>query len=132
MELPIVRHSKLFRLLTDVCLLFFYCALIYWLSAQTTIPTPHWFSHQDKLIHAGVFAVMGFLAWRCFKHMSLNPLGVAVLSLLFCSLYGIFDEFHQFFVPGRQSDAVDWLADTVGALMSILFLYKLHKNTEFG
>ncbi len=29
-------------------------------------------------------------------------------------LYGMTDELHQYFVPGRSTSATDWLADTVG------------------
>lgn len=39
----------------------------------------------------------------------------AVLLLVVCSLYGISDEFHQSFVPGRTPDPVDWATDTAGA-----------------
>ena len=33
------------------------------------------------------------------------------------SLYGATDEFHQSFVPGRDSDVLDWVADTLGAAL---------------
>jgi VanZ family protein len=33
------------------------------------------------------------------------------------SLYGATDEVHQLFVPGRNCNAWDWAADTVGAAL---------------
>jgi VanZ family protein len=47
----------------------------------------------------------------------------AWLAVLLASLYGVSDEAHQAFVPGRSADAVDWLADTVGALAAVTLLY---------
>ena len=38
------------------------------------------------------------------------------------SLYGITDEWHQYYVPGRFSDVMDWIADTLGAALAT-FLY---------
>lgn len=33
------------------------------------------------------------------------------------SAYGISDELHQSFVPGRDCNVWDWLADTLGAII---------------
>jgi VanZ family protein len=33
------------------------------------------------------------------------------------SAYGILDEVHQFFVPGRDCNVWDWIADTLGAVI---------------
>ena len=50
--------------------------------------------------------------------------------------YGISDEFHQSFVPGRTPDVLDWLADTSGALLAALLLAWLsrgfHKSRQPG
>lgn len=39
-----------------------------------------------------------------------------LLAVVLASAYGITDELHQAFVPGRVPDPVDWLVDTAGAL----------------
>jgi VanZ family protein len=44
-----------------------------------------------------------------------------LLSIAFCSLYGLSDEWHQSFVVGRESDFADWVADTSGAALAIFF-----------
>lgn len=41
----------------------------------------------------------------------------ALLALVIASLYGASDEFHQLFVSGRNSDPLDWVVDTIGALV---------------
>jgi VanZ family protein len=109
----------------NLILLLFYCLFIYWLSDQSTLPVPQVFSSQDKMLHFGAYFIMGVLAWRSIKAINGKPIILALLSITFCSLYGISDEWHQSFVEGRFSEIADWLADTSGAGSSIFLLYKL-------
>jgi VanZ family protein len=114
----------------DFTLLLVYCLFLYWLSDQSSLKSPFdfGFDFQDKLYHAGAYSIMGLLAWRGFQHLVSLPVVLASLSIAFCSLYGLSDEWHQSFVVGRDSDAADWLADTSGSVLAILLLYKLHGN----
>jgi multisubunit Na+/H+ antiporter MnhB subunit len=41
----------------------------------------------------------------------------ALFALVIASLYAVSDEFHQSFIPGRTPDPLDWLTDTLGALL---------------
>jgi len=65
----------------------------------------------DKLIHAVFYAIFAFFIFGSSRRYS--------VSLVLASLYGITDEFHQSFVYGRDSDVWDWVADTVGASLSL-------------
>lgn len=47
------------------------------------------------------------------------PIVAAALS----SLYGVTDEFHQIFTPGRSCDPMDWLVDTIAAALGALICY---------
>jgi VanZ family protein len=109
----------------DFTSLLLYCLLIYWLSDQSTLPVPSIFSFQDKILHAGAYFIMGVLAWRSFKHWPNRSITTALLTVAFCSLYGISDEWHQSFVEGRFSEIADWLADTSGAGLAVVLLYWL-------
>lgn len=40
-------------------------------------------------------------------------------AVAMASLYGVTDEFHQSFVPGRVPDVVDWMVDTAGAITAV-------------
>ena len=112
----------------DAGILAGWCALIFFLSSQSTLPMPPLFPHGDKVIHAGAYAVMGVAAWRIFQHLPW-PVTLHVLySICFCSLYGVSDEWHQSFVPGRDSDVMDWLADTVGAASAVFFMQWMKQN----
>lgn len=113
----------------DSAALLFYCLLIFWLSDQPSINAPMWFPHQDKIYHAGAYFIMAVLAWRIFRRAFSRPW---IISLLFCSLYGISDEWHQSFVTGRYSDISDWLADTAGAGLALFLLEKFTSNDKLG
>lgn len=66
----------------------------------------------DKLGHAGAYAVLGGL-------LTLAT-GRVWLAVLLATLFGVSDEIHQYFVPGRQADVLDVVADLVGALVGAL------------
>jgi len=110
----------------DFTLLVLYCLFIYWLSDQSSLQKPFdfGFDFQDKLYHAGAYSIMGLLAWRAFKSFLDVTIILAMLSIAFCSLYGLSDEWHQSFIMGRESEVADWVADTSGAFMAVMSLYK--------
>jgi len=110
------------RLAWALCLTV-YCLLIYTLSDQSHLPVPLVFNAQDKLIHAAAYAGMACLFWQSWRGRVSYRL-LALITVLFCSLYGITDEWHQSFVPGRDASIYDWLADTAGAFLLASLLYK--------
>ncbi|MDR2491693.1 MAG: VanZ family protein [Spirochaetaceae bacterium] len=74
---------------------------------------------SDKLIHLVCFAgLSGAWSWWWPPDVwKKRPLRCALITVLAVSAYGVLDEFHQSFVPGRQVSAFDWAADTVGAVL---------------
>jgi VanZ family protein len=47
---------------------------------------------------------------------------VLVTAFVVIALYGLTDEYHQSFVPGRTPTLIDWLVDLAGAAVVWLFL----------
>ncbi|MDR0991105.1 MAG: VanZ family protein [Propionibacteriaceae bacterium] len=47
----------------------------------------------------------------------------AVGAVVLASLYGVTDEFHQSFVPGRSPDPKDWMVDTIGAICGVVLVW---------
>jgi VanZ family protein len=79
----------------------------------------------DKLIHLVIYGVLGFLMHRALSRQSRFPLlarWAALWSVLFCVLYGVSDELHQSFVPGRDMSGYDLIANTAGALLSAVIV----------
>lgn len=66
-----------------------------------------------------IFGALWMNAWR--TRLALP--WAAWASVVCASLYGISDEIHQIFVPGRTADPVDWLVDTCGAALGALVAY---------
>lgn len=69
---------------------------------------------SDKVIH---FLAFGLLATGIVR---LLPRGRRVWAVVGVSLFGVFDEFHQSFTPGRAVELKDWVADTAGAATAVL------------
>ena len=89
------------------------------------------FPGQDKLFHLVVFGALGFLVMGTlqppqngYRQQQLWWVAVAVM------LYGISDEFHQYFVPGRSVDVYDVLADALGGLLGAWTMYQLSRMTR--
>jgi VanZ family protein len=97
-----------------------YLGLIFFLSAQPHLQPPVQFSNSDKTYHLGEYLVLGALMARALRasRAQWSSLMVAAVSVTLCSLWAASDEYHQSFVPGRDSSAFDWCADTMGALLA--------------
>jgi VanZ family protein len=103
--------------------------LLFYLSAQPGLDTPLLFPGQDKLFHALAYAVLGTLLLISLKPAVDGFTGTQVsAAALVASLYGISDEIHQLFVPGRSAEVADWLADALGALAATLLLAWLSRR----
>jgi VanZ family protein len=83
------------------------------------------FSFQDKLFHFIVFGFLAILMARSFKKSKLKFFNkyYLILAIILTGLYGVIDEYHQYFVPGRFSTVGDWAADLLGAIVFILVFY---------
>ena len=75
----------------------------------------------DKLMHATVYAVLGAFCFLALpRSWSKRASALVLISGAMTTVYGLTDEFHQLFVPGRSADLRDVLADAVGGLMGAL------------
>jgi VanZ family protein len=86
----------------------------------TQVPPLMW----DKLAHLLVYAALG--ASYMIPLSGGRPSGVTGkrtgLAIVLSFLYGLSDEFHQMFTPGRSPDILDVAADTIGATAGVLFV----------
>ena len=73
---------------------------------------------SDKLLHFAAYAVLAVLViWAATRGRWRLATGRVVLAAAFgCTAYGITDEIHQRFVPNRNADVADVLADALGGL----------------
>ena len=99
-----------------------YALVIFALSSQPNpLPfVPQGFFTHDKLLHTLEYAVLGALLAPALRFAGMGPRGALLAAATLGSLYGATDEIHQAFVPGRTADALDWVADTLGAGLGAL------------
>lgn len=75
-----------------------------------------------KLAHFSIYGGLGFLSLLTFGRYNLSKRKLYTVSAVFCLLYAVSDEFHQYFVPGRSCEALDILIDFSGAVCGMVFL----------
>ncbi|MBE0584100.1 MAG: VanZ family protein, partial [Desulfofustis sp.] len=93
--------------------------IIFLMSAQPgdSLQLPFFFFGADKIAHAlayGLLAAVTLIALPV-QLRSDRPRQAAVIAWLVCLCYGLSDELHQSFVPGREASFGDLLADGIGA-----------------
>lgn len=97
-----------------------YAGLIFYISS---LPQPHemmpslFEEISDKVLHLVEYGILGILCYRALRHAggpwaAQYPLALAITVSV---LYGMTDEVHQAFVPERQAQVGDLIADATGA-----------------
>jgi len=99
-------------------------ALLFYLSSRSDIGpaarVPDWITHGTAYLVLGLLtgrAVAGGAARRLSTAGALTVVGL-------CTLYGISDEFHQSFVPGRDASAGDVAKDFAGAAVAAFVVHR--------
>ena len=103
--------------------------LIFFLSQQHSLPTPSLFPGQDKLFHGIMFGVLGaFYLGSMRKSRAGYSLPQAAIASLYVLAYGVSDEIHQYFVPGRTTEYMDVAADAAGGLLVATIVYLIARS----
>ncbi len=82
---------------------------------------------HDKLVHVGAYAPLGALSLLALRTTSVRfPAWLlVVLGGVIAGAYGVTDEFHQRFVPGRSVEALDVTADFIGGCLGSVAAFVL-------
>jgi len=110
-------------------------------SLQLGPESPLRLTFPDKLVHAVEFGILGLLGANALLTRARlsatkkagagragagNPAkSIWLQAVLLAGLWGAIDEVHQLFVPGRQSDPLDVVADLIGAACGAWLLIRL-------
>ena len=90
---------------------------------QPPVPDGLQFEVSDKIMHALAYGCLAGLAAIIVRDLDARRLLIA--AALLSTGYGIVDEIHQSFVPGRQAGIDDVIADAVGAVAGAWMSVKL-------
>jgi len=95
---------------------FGYMGIIFFLSSWQNLHIHGLPENTDKVVHILIYIPLAFMLY-----ISLNKSGceksLFVVAFIFAGIYGITDEFHQYFVPGRDASTGDVAADFFGAFL---------------
>ena len=109
-----------------------YAALIFILSASPSIAPPPGFFLEDKIYHFIEYGIFSFLLFLAFYHSRSEFLKkhFIVVSCIVGIAYGLSDEIHQSFVPGRSCEFLDFVADCLGiaVVQIVIWLYLRNKR----
>ena len=105
-----------------------YCGLIFVLSSFSRPFPPAAELFSDKLLHVVEYFVLGLLAARALFSLDVKSSHkfLFMVAFVFSTLYGLSDEFHQSFVPGRNAAIGDFVADAAGALIGAAVYWKIY------
>jgi VanZ family protein len=110
-----------------------YCLLIFIQSSFVLPEQIPKLPNIDKIFHFLAYAILGALFLRAFR--ALWPKNKMILlfflSIMATSLYGISDELHQLYVPGRNASFLDITADTLGGIFGVIFSARCLYNYSF-
>ena len=100
-----------------------WAGVIFYASSRPGSTIPGGFSVEGHLGEYFIFGVVLAAAlgdWRPSTRLALIAIAIA-------SLYGVTDELHQHFTPGRVPDPADWALDTIGATAGAFALIGWHR-----
>lgn len=98
-------------------------AVIFFLSSLTKNDLQNLPRISDILGHGTLYLILGGLLYFAFDRRR------GRWAVFISALYGLTDEFHQHFVPGRTPEVKDLLVDTLAALTAVI-LIKLMSNRK--
>lgn len=78
----------------------------------------------QNTLHVPAYAVLALLWCRFLSGWRLSPLLIATIAIVMTTAFGIADEWHQSFVPGRMASATDATSNFAGAVAGT-WVYRL-------
>lgn len=93
-------------------------AMLFFFSSLSTVPAPPG-DLSDKHVHFAAYAGLAAVTLRAVAKGTWQRItwGAVGAAIVISTLYGISDEYHQLFVPGRSFDRLDMVADFIGSVL---------------
>ena len=82
----------------------------------------------DFFAHIFLYFVLAALVYGVLRiYLPRRKKLLMIDTVIFSLLYGVSDEFHQSFVPGRSASAIDLLGDVLGAVLAVTLWLAIHR-----
>ncbi len=95
---------------------FGYMGIIFFLSSQQSFHMHGLPENADKMVHTLIYLPLAFMLYLSMSKSGLKK-SLFATAFIIAGIYGMTDEFHQYFVPGRYASAGDIAADFFGAYL---------------
>lgn len=76
----------------------------------------------DWVAHFCLYFGLGFLVARAGVMAQWSALRLA-LTWIAIAVFGVVDEFHEQFIPGRGAELMDWIMDATGSWLGLVIGY---------
>ena len=107
--------------------------VIYFLSSLPDSATPGRFILSDKVLHATEYFILAFLILFALQRTTALKFSTCFWIVLAAgAVYALSDEFHQLYVPTRNFDLRDLVADVCGIVVLFVILWALQKSGRRG
>ena len=117
------KHYKISFILTLLIAI-----AIFYISTLTFLPGKPVFDIKPYLYHFFAFFFLCLFLLVSLVQGKINK-SLFFISIIISILYGISDEFHQLFVPGRSCSFADVMLDTSGILFaSFLYAFRIRNK----
>lgn len=120
MQLKVTNSYAIVKFWLPVIL---WAGVIFTFSSQPTIQTTDFFLGDfilKKTAHLVEYAILSALIFRAMINYGVDRKKAFIYSLIIAGAYGISDEFHQSFTPGREPRLRDIIIDTIGATAGVI------------
>lgn len=84
-----------------------------------------------KVAHFTEYMILSIACFYALSSWQIKSLRLYAGLALFCILYAVSDEIHQYFVPGRSCQLQDVLIDSSGAVTGLLFCWLIVNRKRF-
>jgi len=105
--------------------------LLIWVLSSFPIQLPlERIPFRDKSVHFVEYGTLGALLGHAMRatYPRWHAVSVWLLAALATTLWGAIDEIHQAYVPGRNSDVGDLIADAAGAVVGAAIYLLVHRR----
>ncbi|GJQ64459.1 MAG: teicoplanin resistance protein VanZ [Melioribacteraceae bacterium] len=113
--------------------------IVYWIILFTATSLPGrslpklFITFGDKLKHFAAYLILAILLSITLRLQNKYPRlkdEYVKYTVVISSIYGIFDEIHQIFIPGRSFDLLDYVADLAGIALGTIVASRFIINKE--
>ena len=111
-----------------------YTGLIFSASSIQGSRLPSLFPYMDKIAHLMEYSLFGLLLGRAIRSTFTrgSAFVVTIVTVAIGAGVGCLDEIYQSFVPGRQSDPLDWLTDLAAITAAVVLTQVVHIGPFHG